>query len=336
MDATFPMPSPAFQLAIVVPAYKDQYLGEALRSIAAQSDQRFQLYVCDDGSPEDLRKIFKAAELSQNAVFHRFEENVGGRSVVESWRRSVALSTEPWIWLFSDDDLMHPNCVAAFYQALAQDSEPINIYRFSTVIIDGCSRVVHINPPNPERESVDEFIYHRLTNQRFSLAPEHIFRRSAYEARGGFVEFAFALGSDDATWIKLAGSDTPFRGISGPRVHWRLSRINISAFASQYVAKMQSLVTFAAWLADRPEIDRSPALDGRPPLYHRKILARKWFLRQIRKCPHFFLPQDADVLAKDAAQKLGVPRWLVWLILAGSNLQYLTSWLRRAILRRID
>ena len=310
-------------LAIVVPAYKARFLAEALRSIAAQTDQRFRLYVCDDASPEELEAVFREAALPESAVFHRFEQNAGGRSLVESWRRAVALSDEPWVWLFSDDDVMHPGCVAAFYQALARDSDAFHVYRFNTVVINAEGRVIRIHPPNPELENVEEFIYHRLTLQRMSLAPEHIFRRQAYETRGGFVDFPFGLGSDDATWINVVGEDTFFRGIAGPRVYWRMSGSNISSYASGYTQKMLGLLAYAVWLYRRPGGENVTMVDGRPAIFRRNDLVQNWFLGNLHRAPHFFTVPEVFILVRAVGTQLGVPARRTGFYLLRSNFFFL-------------
>ena len=107
--------SARFPLAIVIPAYKAKYLREALQAIAAQTDQRFQVYLGDDCSPEPVAEVVREFSHSMRIVYHRFDDNLGGKSLVQQWERCLRLTREPWIWLFSDDDFMDSHCVAAFY-----------------------------------------------------------------------------------------------------------------------------------------------------------------------------------------------------------------------------
>src|SRR5690348_11740615 len=103
-------------LAIVIPAYKPDFLRAALDSIAAQTDRRFRVYIGDDCGPPAIAEA--SAELAKkgvDVVYHRFGDNLGGRSLPAQWNRCVGLSTEPWVWLFSDDDVMAPDCVAAIH-----------------------------------------------------------------------------------------------------------------------------------------------------------------------------------------------------------------------------
>ena len=48
-------------LAIIVPAYKGDFLAKALATLTQQTDQRFNLYVCDDASLDKIEAITRAA-----------------------------------------------------------------------------------------------------------------------------------------------------------------------------------------------------------------------------------------------------------------------------------
>ncbi len=64
---------------------------------------------------------------------------------------------EPWVWLFSDDDLMSPDCVGAFLRVLQKDraaAMSYSVYRFNTAIINTEDRIQKVNPPHPAFEGV--------------------------------------------------------------------------------------------------------------------------------------------------------------------------------------
>ena len=45
------------KLAIIIPAYEEEFLAETLESLANQTNMDFNVYVGDDCSPFDLGKI---------------------------------------------------------------------------------------------------------------------------------------------------------------------------------------------------------------------------------------------------------------------------------------
>src|SRR5215469_8140780 len=115
-------------LAIVIPAYKTRYLRDALQSIASQTNQNFRLYIGDDCSPEPIEKIVREFSDKLKIEYHRFDKNFGGVSLAKQWKRCLHLSTEPWVWCFGDDDLMEPDCVAAFLEALKNTGGNHDVY----------------------------------------------------------------------------------------------------------------------------------------------------------------------------------------------------------------
>ena len=67
----------------LLPAYKPNFLEEALRSIKEQTYTDFKVIVSDDCSPHDLKSIFeKTCGDDPRFVFRCNEKNMGGRSLV--------------------------------------------------------------------------------------------------------------------------------------------------------------------------------------------------------------------------------------------------------------
>ena len=107
------------KLAIIIPAYKATFLPAALDSIAEQTCKDFTLYIGDDCSPEPIGDIVEKYRDQINLVYQRFDTNLGGKDLVAQWERCIALSQgEPYIWLFSDDDVMEPNCVEELFKTI--------------------------------------------------------------------------------------------------------------------------------------------------------------------------------------------------------------------------
>lgn len=272
------MVSNAAQLAIVIPAYKRRFLADALASLAAQTDRRFRVYVGDDSSPDDISEIcdqFKELDLS----YFRFEQNLGMVSLIGQWNRCVELSCEPWVCLFSDDDLMDPGCVESFYFALDETRWAHSVYRFNTRIIDANGRLIRVNPIHPQVESGLQFAYGRLRFKRSSFAPEYVFSRLAFDRVGGFVEFPLGWCSDDASWVAFAGNRDIYT-IQGPRVSWRSSRINLSMTnPAHHGEKMAAELQYLAWLEAWWSKSQSPGNEITREALHQH--GRSWFFQQL-------------------------------------------------------
>lgn len=242
------------KLAIVIPAYKSTFLRQTLESIAAQTDKRFTLYIGDDCSPSDLKSIVDEYTDRIHIIYHRFEENLGGRDLVAHWERCISLTiNEPYIWLFSDDDTMDSNCVKSFY-ALTEDIKKNSLIHFNVRIIDDLEKkVIQKIPSFKDRMSAGEFLEAKLCGNIISYVVEFIFSRDLYNKVGGFQNFDLAWGSDFMTWLKIA-SEAKYGIISissnDGYVNWRKSGENISPnnTRSILIRKINSLIENAVFL----------------------------------------------------------------------------------------
>ena len=128
------------RLAIIIPAYKATFLTAALDSIAAQTCKDFTLYVGDDCSPDPIDKIVEQYRDKIDLVYQRFETNLGGKDLVAQWERCIAMShDEPYIWLFSDDDVMEPNCVELLLRTIDETKGAYDLYHFDVNETHGSS-----------------------------------------------------------------------------------------------------------------------------------------------------------------------------------------------------
>ena len=250
------------ELAIVMPVYKPDFLREALRAIAAQTDRRFTLYIGDDASPYDLESIIGEFTADLPIVYHRFSSNLGATDLVGHWERCISLTQdEPWLWLFSDDDIPGPDCVRDFYVAL-NDNPHAELFHFNVRIIDSEGKLVSTPSSYPPMMNAGEFLEAKLRGRIISFVVEFIFSRNLYERVGGFQNFDLAWGADFMTWLKMA-SRTSYGIVTIPGnsgVDWRKSDVNISPDKSRpvLIRKMNALIENAAFI--KKELRETPNL----------------------------------------------------------------------------
>lgn len=247
------------QLAIIIPAYKQTYLRETLESIANQTNKDFKLYIGDDCSPYNLKSIVDDFKDRIDLVYHRFDTNLGGRDLVAQWERCIALSKdEPYIWLFSDDDIMEPECVNTF-QNIPTEIKSNSIFHFNIKILDSRQKekdlfkTFTINQ-FPAIISAGEFLDYKARGKCISYVVEFIFSRKIYYKIEGFKNFDLAWGSDMMTWLKMAslcklGIYTETKAVNSC-VQWRKSYENISPNSSYpiLIRKLKSLILNAEFI----------------------------------------------------------------------------------------
>ncbi|MBQ8452306.1 MAG: glycosyltransferase [Prevotella sp.] len=237
------------RLAIIIPAYKATFLPAALDSIAAQTSQDFTLYVGDDCSPEPISEIVEQYRDKIDLVYQRFDSNLGGRDLVAQWERCIAMSKdEPYIWLFSDDDVMEPNCVEALLRQIEATDGAYDLYHFDVNEINEKGEVTKHLPEYPQVLSAYDFYKGKTSGRYRSYVVENVFSRKAYQQAGGFKNFDLAWSSDVATWCILSKEKGMCR-ISEAKVCWRRSSQNITPDKSRHISerKLMARCESLAW-----------------------------------------------------------------------------------------
>tara|TARA_R100001143_G_scaffold63603_3_gene73748 strand:- start:20950 stop:21885 length:936 start_codon:yes stop_codon:yes gene_type:complete len=261
------------KLAIVIPAFKADFLKETLESIKNQTDQRFRLYIFDDASPHEIKELVEGSNLPKDVVYHQFDENLGQHSIVKQWERCInSVSEEEWIWLFSDDDLMDPNCVQSFYNALEKYPDTI-AFRFNTDKIADHGELIRENRFLNEFNAVT-FLNQKLTYNQESYVVETIFSKKIHDKIEGIPDLPLAWASDDLFTVKLALNGN-VKVIEDALVYWRYSDKNISGSVNKHSAilKLKASRYFVKWIYNNQHL-----LKGLKP----DDLAIKWYIRQIK------------------------------------------------------
>lgn len=242
------------KLAIIIPAYKDEFLAQTLDSFVRQTNQNFVIYIGNDNSPNDIYSIVQKYEDKLNIVYEKFENNLGSHSLTKQWERCIEMSSEEWVWLFSDDDIAASYCVESFYN---RKNKTGMFYKFNTKIIDKNNNVLNsrYDSKNYYKNSLSSqlFIQNRLASNGFrSFAVEYIFHRDLYD-KHKFVEFPLAWASDDATWLLYSLSNGGLISILDEIVLWRYSGKNISSDNVNFnviVKKIEASSQYLKWLKE--------------------------------------------------------------------------------------
>ena len=248
------------RLAIIIPAYKASFLPAALDSIAAQTCKDFTLYVGDDCSPEPIGDIANQYRDKVELVYQRFDTNLGGKDLVAQWERCIAMSQyEPYIWLFSDDDVMEPNCVEELLKTIDATQRIYDLYHFDAKEINEEGTVTRTLPEYPQVLNAYDYYKGKTSGIYRSYVVENVFSRKIFEQAGGFKNFDLAWGSDVATWCIFCGNKGMYK-IPEAHVLWRRSSQNITPDMSRQTAerKLMAECDFMAWVyayfKEKPDI----------------------------------------------------------------------------------
>jgi len=230
-------------LAIIIPYFKLTFFEATLRSLAAQTDQRFKVYIGNDGSPEDPLPLLEKYKEQFDFVYHRFNTNLGLSSLVQQWNRCIALiGIEEWIMILGDDDILQDNVVASWYKNYPNYNEKSNVVRFASKLITEETGTVSDIYMHPVWETATDSFYRKLEYLTRSSLSEYVFSKASF-LKHGFYNYPSAWYSDDKAWIDFAGNK-PIFSINESVVFIRNSLLNISSRKDNLELKNKAEIAF--------------------------------------------------------------------------------------------
>lgn len=230
-------------IAIVIPYYNYVYFEETLKSLANQTNKDFNIYIGDDASPDNPSSLLEKYQQELNIYYHRFKENLGGKSLTQQWDRCIALTnSEEWLMLLADDDFLDSSVIENWYKNLGAFEKKTNVIRFASQIIYEESGEKSSIYKHPKWEGATKSFFRKYKHLSRSSLSEHIFRKSSYQ-KIGFRNFKMAWHSDDMAWMEFSGKK-PIYTINNSIIYIRLSHSSISGKGDNLSQKREASVSF--------------------------------------------------------------------------------------------
>lgn len=230
-------------LAIVIPYFKPNFFAEMLSSLAGQTDKRFRVYIGDDASKTDPGSMLERYREVIDIHYQRFEDNLGGISLVRQWNRCLALmQDEEWVMVLGDDDVLESNVVEEFYKQIDDIRSGSAVVRFATYKINDQGASISAHYLHPKIEKATDFLFR---DTRSSLS-EFIFHRKELEAVG-FREFPLAWFSDILAVLEVSGFQSVYT-INEASVLVRISDSSISGSSVNLQQKFRAAFEFYHYL----------------------------------------------------------------------------------------
>lgn len=214
-------------LAIVIPYYKLTFFRKTIESLAAQTDQRFTVYIGNDASPENPEYLLKKFDGKFKYIYKKFEGNVGGSSLTKQWERCIAMvKEEEWFMILGDDDYLSDNVVKEFHSRIGKVREYYNVIRFSLQLVNEESLSTSVIYTNPPLEDPFQAHFKKMSGEVKGSLSEYIFRKDAY-LKFGFKNYDLAWGSDNRAVIDFS-MKKPIYSINNACVYFRISNKSIT------------------------------------------------------------------------------------------------------------
>ena len=215
-------------LAIIIPYYKLTFFEETLKSLAAQTDKRFKVYICNDASPENPNNLLELYKGKLDFDYHLFDSNLGGMSLAKHWERCIELiKDEQWIMILGDDDVLEKRVVESWYSHYHIFYKKSNLIRFASKSLNmNLNAKVSDSFLNPLWEKASDSYFRRFKGSTRSSLSEYVFSKEVYK-KYGFFDFPLAWHSDDAAWLFFSEAK-PIYSINDSNLLIRYSALSIS------------------------------------------------------------------------------------------------------------
>lgn len=231
--------------SILIPAYKTTYLRECLKSILEQSYPGYEIIVVDDCSPNDIKGVVD--EMASDKIkYFRNERNCGAVDVVDNWNRCLNYATGDFSICIGDDDEFPVNALEEYAKKIAA-YPAVDVFHAKTVLIDEKGEKKYIVNTRKEYESCIAFIRHRIDGD-LQFVGDFCYRTEKLKAKGGFVKFPLAWGSDDVTAYMMA-KEYGVVNLEIPSFYYRVNEYSISSTGNIEI-KIKAIERQRKWLRD--------------------------------------------------------------------------------------
>ena len=228
-------------VTIAIPAYKADFIKEAISSALNQTYSKIELVVVDDCSPEGIEEIVKGFKDSR-IRYYKNEENIGTKDPSKNWNKCLEYAKGDFFSLLCDDDTYEPTFLEEMLK-LRQEYPDANVFRARVKVIDENNQVLNWYPSAPEFETCIDYMYQKLSGFRRQTISEFFYNTAYIKHLGGFSNTPRAWTADSLSVFKFAW-ETGI--ISTPKllVNFRSSPKNISSIYSDALEKRDALVQF--------------------------------------------------------------------------------------------
>ena len=217
-------------VSVIIPTYnRAHFLRLTLESIVSQTYQNIEIFVIDDGSPNNEAEIVckEFAKVSYCKI-----NNSGGPAKPRNV--GIQKAKGKYLAFVDDDDIWLPNKLEKQVQILEQNPE------FG--LVHGCCEVINNEgilqgkivgrPGKPEVKHGD--VNMRMIGNWTVMMPTSFVRREVVDKVGYFNEEMPAAGEDVEFWTRCS-FETKFYYLDNPMVYYRIHNENISSQTKEYI-----------------------------------------------------------------------------------------------------
>jgi glycosyltransferase involved in cell wall biosynthesis len=209
-------------VSIIMPAYNvEAYVGDAIRSVLAQTFSDFEVIVVDDGSTDKTADVvggLAAGDTRVRLVRQRNRGLAGARNTALRMARGELFA------LLDSDDLWEPEFLAEQI-AILRDRPDVDVVTGNGWMLGGTLHGELARPCPDPRPEPDLTV---ILGDEQSVFIMSVFRRKVYEVVGAFDE-TLRTNEDYDFWLRAAICGFRFTRNDRPLGHYRIRSDSLSA-----------------------------------------------------------------------------------------------------------
>ena len=228
-------------VTIAIPAYKVDFIKEAISSVLNQTYSNIELVVVDDSSSEEIGEIVRECKDSR-IRYYKNESNIGATDPSKNWNKCLEYAKGDYFALLCDDDSYEASFVENMLK-LSQEYSDVKVFRARARTIDENNHVVNWYPSSPTFETCFDYMYQRLAGCRRQTISEFFYDTAYIRQLQGFVNMPRAWTADSLSVYKFAW-DSGIVSTQNILVNFRRSKKSISSIYSDALEKRKALMLF--------------------------------------------------------------------------------------------
>lgn len=233
----------------LLPAYKAEYLKEAISCLLAQTYSEFKIIVSDDNSPEGIKGVVDS--FNDNRIeYRKNEKNIGGLRLAKHWNLLLDLCDTEYLIVASDDDVYSDKFLENI-DHLTTKYPQVNVLRARVQRINNDGEVTSQEDIFDEYQDSVAALHSMFCGNYIGCVGNYVFRTDVLRRVGGFADLPYAWFSDMQTVISMQENGQ----VNTKQIlfSFRLSDINISSSKQNKKVdsfKLKATILFDRWLSD--------------------------------------------------------------------------------------
>ncbi len=212
--------SPA--VSIIIPSYNtSQYIGEALKSVFAQTHTDYEVIVVNDGSP-DTGELERVLDPYRDRLRYLKKENGGPSSARNA---GIRLARGRYLAMLDSDDYLEPEYLAA--QVATLEADPGAAVSYTNALIFGASPFAGKDYMSV-LPSEGEVTFQRVVEQQCNVLGGAVVRREVV-IRAGLYDETLLTAEDFDLWLRIVHQGGRIVYNRRPLWHYRKREEGLSA-----------------------------------------------------------------------------------------------------------